>query len=441
MELIGKRVVVYGGGKSGLSAYDLALSKGARAIIYDDEVTVPRSTNSIGVFKDADIVVLSPGVDKNKEFLLEAKLEGKLVISELELASICCKAEQIAITGTNGKTTTTLLVDHILKCACLKSYPLGNIGVAFSSIADRLDATEIAVLETSSFQLEGCVKFSPDIAVLLNVKPDHLERHGTFEKYVMAKSAIFKNQGESDYVVYNADDDTICALLDQMVACKVPFGQKEPHLDGAYISSNFVCFRGNPIISLQDISFRGDELQNVLAAVCVCALKGVSDYTIAKAISTFSRPEHRRQFVLEIEGISFFDDSKATNISACLSAISTLDESAVLILGGAKRRENFDELFSSINEMVKSVVVCGQNADDIFASAKKFNFENIHLCNDLSEAVDIAYNEAKEHSCKGVMFSPASKSFDAFCNFEERGRFFKKCVCDLSCKIQKSNKK
>ncbi len=443
MELVGKRVVVYGGGKSGLSAYHLAVERGARAIIYDDDETVRHSTSSIGVFKDADIIVLSPGVDKNKELLLEAKLEGKTVVSELELASSCCRAEQIAITGTNGKTTTTLLVDHIFKCAFKKSYPLGNVGIAFSSVADRLDSTELAIVEASSFQLEGCVRFAPDIAVLLNIKPDHLERHGSFEKYVLAKSAIIKNQSESDYVVYNADDDAICALLPQMVATKVPFGLKEPHLRGAYISSGFVCFKGSPIISVADIPFEGDELQNVLAAVCVCALHGVSEYTIAKAISTFSRPEHRRQFVEEIDGISFFDDSKATNVSACKSAISTLNGDAVLILGGAKRKENFDELFSDLSHNVKRIVVCGENFADVLASAKKFEFENIAVCDDLKQSVEFAFDVAKYNECTTVMFSPASKSFDAFSSYEERGRFFQACVLDLSKKsaTQKRNKK
>lgn len=173
MKLVGRNVVVYGAGASGISAYELLREKGARAIIYDDDPTRERATSSIGVFKDADLIVLSPGVNPDKDFLLDARLENKTVTSELNLASSVCVAEQIAITGTNGKTTTTLLIDHILKRAGIHSHAVGNIGVPFSSIADKLDATETAVIEASSYQLENSAGFSPDIAVLLNIKPDH----------------------------------------------------------------------------------------------------------------------------------------------------------------------------------------------------------------------------------------------------------------------------
>ena len=285
MKLVGRNVVVYGAGASGISAYELLREKGARAIVYDDDPTRERATSSIGVFKDADLIVLSPGVNPDKDFLLDARLENKTVTSELNLASSVCVAEQIAITGTNGKTTTTLLIDHILKRAGIHSHAVGNIGVPFSSIADKLDATETAVIEASSYQLENSVGFSPDIAVLLNVKPDHLTRHATMKNYVNAKANIFRAQSESDYLVFNADDEEVANVVCEAISQKVPFSTDHTEPSGAYISSGFVCFRGNPIIPVDEIDFKGDELQNVLAAVAVCMIKGVSAFCTASALA------------------------------------------------------------------------------------------------------------------------------------------------------------
>ena len=425
MNLLGKNVVVYGGGISGLSAYELAKEKGARVMIYDDNDR-PHTTSSSGVFARADVIVLSPGIASGNPHVLDARLEGKLVIGEIELASQFCQGEQIAVTGTNGKTTTVKLIDHILKSAHINSYAVGNIGVAFSSICDRLDALDTAVVEVSSFQLESVKSFSPDIAVLLNIKPDHLERHETIDRYISAKSNIFMHQCECDVVVYNADDENIADLVPFMKAKKVPFSMSKP-VDGAYLSSGFICYKGMPIVEAEDVDAKGVELENVLAAVAVTMSKGISRYTIASALCSFSRPQFRRTKIAELHGVKIYNDSKATNIASTLSAISAMNGDTVLLLGGAKRMEDFDELFSVLDKRVVGIVVFGENRNEIALSADRYNI-HVEVFDTIENGVDRAFELAKALCAENLLFSPASKSFDCFSSYEERGRYFDKLV-------------
>lgn len=423
MNLTGKRVVIYGAGISGLSAYELVREKGGRVVIYDDDPMKPHATNSIGVFDDADVIVLSPSVNQDKDFLIDAKLENKVVVSELELASSVCNAEQIAVTGTNGKTTTTMLIDHMFRSAHKNSHAVGNIGIAFSAIADKLDAMEIAVVETSSFQLESTTKFSPDVAILLNITPDHLERHTTMDKYIEAKAKIFLGQSECDTVIYNDDDKIIAKLVPDMVAKKIPFSMTHP-VDGAYVSSNFICFKGKPIVELEEIDFDGKELENALACVCVGMSHGLNPYTIASALISFERPEYRRKETAKIDDIKIFNDSKATNVYSCLSAVESMDGNTILILGGAKRSENFSELFDNLNDNVKSIIAVGENARYIYDCAKIVGFGDISIANTLFEAVALGIETAKALNCSNLLFSPASKSFDTYSSYIDRGRKF-----------------
>lgn len=427
MKFVGKNVVIYGAGVSGRAVYDFVRDKGAKAIVYDDDENVPFATHSKGVFDSADIIVLSPGVSAQKDFIMEAKLENKLVIGELELASVFCNAEQIAVTGTNGKTTTTLLIDHVLKRAGLHSHAVGNIGVPFCSIADKLDVSEVAVIEASSFQLENVISFSPDIAVLLNIAPDHISRHGSMQKYIEAKGNIFLRQSEQDFAVYNADDPIVCELVDKCVAKKVPFSLTHPVEGGAYLSSGFVCFDGKPVVCVEDIDFDGKELENVLATVAVCMIKGISKFCISSAICDFSKPKYRRERVACIDGVTIFNDSKATNISACMSACESVGD-CVLILGGMKGSEDFDCLFENLPKCVKHICVSGENSEDILESAKIFGFDNIQAYDNIKDALYDAYSVAKEGGISTILFSPSSKSFDKFASFEQRGAYFNDCV-------------
>ena len=435
MKFIGKNAVVYGAGASGLSAYQLLREKGAKAIIYDDNPDVVGATDSIGVLSSADIIVLSPGVDGTKDFLLDAKLENKIVIGELELAAECCLAEMIAITGTNGKTTTTMLIDSILRRAGKSSYAVGNIGTPFTSIADKLDATDIAVIEASSFQLESSIKFSPDTAVILNIKPDHLERHGSLEKYAAAKANIFLNQGEQDYIVYNADDEIICGFIPQMAAKKIPFSTTRPIKGGAYVSSGFICFDGQPILSLEETDMRGAEIENLLATVCVCMIHGVSVYNIASGIIEFERPKYRRQNCGNLGDICVYNDSKSTNVSACISACKSIEGDCVLILGGAKRNEDFNDLFRELPSHIKAVTVSGENTADILNCARNAGFENIIAYDDIKSALRGAYDIARAKGYKNILFSPSSKSYDKFNGYEMRGKHFDACFNALRLEV------
>ena len=428
MNVQGKNVVIYGGGISGLSAYQLVKEKGGRVMIYDD-YDRPHTTSSAGVFARADLIVLSPGIESGNPYVLDARLEGKTVVSEIELASSFCVGEQIAVTGTNGKTTTVTLIDHILKCAHVSSRAVGNIGVAFSSIADKLDALDTAVVEVSSFQLESVRTFSPDYAVLLNITPDHLDRHQTFERYVSAKSNIFMHQCECDVVVYNDDDKVIKGLVPYMKGEKIPFSATHP-VDGAYLSSGFVCYKGMIVVELADLDVKGADVENVLAAVAVTMRKGISKFTVATALCSYKRPQYRRQKVAEVNGISVFNDSKATNVASTLSAVSAMDGDTVLLVGGAKGSEDFDKLFCELSKKVVAVVAYGENREDVFASADKYGF-SATVADNLEDAVLKGMTIAVEQGANNLLLSPASKSFDSFKNYEERGKFFDKVIVGL----------
>lgn len=430
MNLTGKTVVVYGAGISGISAAQLVRDHGGRAVIYDDNPTKSHSTSCTSVFNDCDIVVVSPGVPSGNEHVLDARLGGKQVLSELEFASLFCRAEQIAVTGTNGKTTTTLLIDHILKYARIPSHAVGNVGTAFSSIADKLDAMEVAVIEASSFQLEGARYFAPDIAVMLNITPDHLDRHGNMARYIGAKANVFLRQSESDVAVYNADDANVLSLEPVIRARKVPFSISHP-VDGAYLSSGFVCYRGMPVAEVCDLDFAGRELEDLLAAVAVAVEKGVSLYTVASALHTFRRPEFRRKECGTVDGVKIFNDSKATNVFSTVSAAESMDGGTVLILGGADRGENFAELFSSLPDSVKGAVVTGENAQKIISSARENGFRRITESPDIADACADAVELAHELGCANVLFSPSSKSYDNYTSFVERGRAFDAAVARL----------
>lgn len=335
------------------------------------------------------------------------------------------------MTGTNGKTTTTLLIDHMLKTAKINSHAVGNIGAAFSSIADKLDAMETVVVEASSFQLESAVNFSPDIAVILNITPDHLDRHGSFKRYIAAKSNIFLKQSECDKIVFNADDENIIALEPSMVAEKIPFSVSHP-VDGAYVSSGFVCYKGKPVVETAELDFRGRELENVLAAVAVTASKGISFYTIAAGLMTFKRPDFRRKACGTVGKIKVFNDSKATNVFSTVSASESMEGDTVLILGGAQRAEDFDDLFGRLPDKIKGAVVVGENAESIISAAHKAGFNEISRSFTLEDAAADAVDLAEKLDCENVLFSPSSKSYDNYTSYYERGRAFDAVISALA---------
>lgn len=455
MNLLGKRTVIYGDGISGKAALNLAKRLGADVKIYDD---LKEGLNDKSVLSDAELIILSPGVDMKKPEVCEAVLRGIPVVSELEFASSNCRAEEIAVTGTNGKTTTTKLIEHIFNKAGKNAVAVGNVGTAYSSVVSDLTENDIAVIEASSFQLETCRKFSPDTAVILNVLPDHLERHGSMDEYIKAKANISNHQGEQDFVVFNADDEIASKIANDSFAKKVPFSLTQDLNDlytscsqchseecndeescsdnnsqyypsqatkwAAYVHDGKIYFAGQEIISLNDVDMKGDELQNALASVAVAMLHDISEFTVREAIKDFVRPDYRRKYVGSIAGVKFYNDSKATNVSACLSACRSMDGGTVLMLGGAKREEDFNALFDNLPRCIKWITVAGDNAKDILSAASKANFENVCLFDNLKDELSAAYGIAKSAKLNNVLFSPSSKSFDRYSSYGERGKDF-----------------
>ncbi len=422
-----KKVLVYGLGKSGRGVCGLLERNKIEYIVFDDDLNLKTEFESKWSenFDDCDLVVISPSISIHSPKILEMRLQGKLVLSEIEFASMFCASEIIAITGTNGKTTTTMLIDWILKKSAESSIATGNIGIPFSCVCDKLKPYETVVLEISSFQLESVNSFRPDIAVLLNIQPDHLLRHQTMNEYVLAKSKIVKNMLKTDLLVYNIDDENICEIAEEFEGRKIPFSMSKK-IDGVCIESGIITYLGFPVMEV-DEKFCGREIENLLASVAVSMEKKVHPYVIKTAVQKFKKPCHRMEFVEEKFGKKYFNNSKATNVDSTVCAVESMKDKTVLIIGGQKGSEDIEKLLKSIPECVSKIFVVGQNAFDIVKMAMKLEIGNIKTFETLQDALE----STKFLLEKNVLFSPSFKSFDAYKNFEERGDNFKKLVREL----------
>lgn len=423
MILKDKKVLVYGLGKSGLSSLKLLKNKGAVCLVFDDDESKKKDLLD-GVtweadLKCADIIVLSPSIHADRADLMELRLSGKQIISEIELGYNFCDAEIIAVTGTNGKTTTTMLIDEILRTAFFYSIAAGNIGLPFCDVCESLNIYETVVLEVSSYQLESINKFSPDVAVLLNITPDHIERHKTFDEYARIKSRIFENQAACDIAVVNEDDENIVKMKPSIKAKIVPFSLKKK-VDGAYLENGYVKYKETPVLCYEELNFKSKELENVLAAVCVAMEKNIHPFVISCALKRFKKPEHRLQTVRKTTNKTYINDSKSTNIDAALCACLTMSEPTLLILGGQDKGEDFRFLFENMPKTITKIFITGENAKNIEHAGKLIGYKNITIFETLSECVKQADKEEE----KIVLFSPASKSFDRYRNFEDRGERF-----------------
>lgn len=428
MFLKSRKVLIYGFSDSGKQAALLALSEGADVYVYDDG-NIPELTEGVTLVTseqaapDADIVIISPGVPFDRPLLERARLEGKEVIGETEFAYRFCKSDIIAVTGTNGKTTTTMLINRILNMAGQSSYALGNIGIPLSAKVKELQPSQTVVLEVSSFQLESTVTFSPDISVILNLAPDHIDRHGSYPNYINAKCKIFENQVKRDKAVLNYDDADTQALA-QRCPADVFYFSKSERVRGAYVKGGRICFedkRASVICPVKDLSFTGGHnLDNALAAVAAAKLKGVDDAIISHALKTFELPDFRMQFIGSKCGKDFYNDSKGTNVAATLAAVRSVSGDSLLILGGSDKGENFDDLFANLPDSVKYVLVSGANADKITESAARCKKFNVFKRDTLENCV----TESLSFSVKNVIFSPSSASFDRFIDYKDRGRAF-----------------
>jgi UDP-N-acetylmuramoylalanine--D-glutamate ligase len=449
MELANKKVLVVGLGKSGVASALFLKSRGAvvtvsdakpqqqlgseLSLLLDHGIAIETGGHGERTFREQDLIVVSPGVPFDAPLLQQARAMGENVIGEIELAAQFFPGRMIAITGSNGKTTTTALTGEILSAGGFHTLVGGNIGTPAISLVNDATPQTIAVLEVSSFQLETIQSYRPYIAVVLNVTPDHLDRHRTFAAYAAAKARIFENQEPDDFAVLNADDPT-CASLAGAVKSKLSwFSRKKEVNPGAFVRDGQIIFRDadgeKEIMPLGDISLKGSHnVENVLAAASVGMLMQCSPVQIRKAIREFKAVEHRLEYVATIRGVEFYNDSKATNVDATIKAIESFPANIHLILGGRDKGSDYSVLNDLLRARVKVVYTIGAAAQKIETQIKD-TVEIVH-----AETLDAAVKRAAKAAQPGdiVLLAPACASFDQFENYEHRGKTFKEIVKALS---------
>lgn len=447
MELKGKKVLVVGLGKSGLAAALFLRHKGALVTVsdmrsaeslakeipalLDEGIMVEAGGHGLLTFRRQDLIVVSPGVPLETPELVQVRKFGLPILGELELAARFLKGKILAITGSNGKTTTTALAGEILKEAGLHTLVGGNIGVPVISLVEESTDESWSVLEVSSFQLESTEQFHPAIAVILNITPDHLDRHGSFENYARAKERIFAAQQPSDCVVLNADNARAADAATRSKAAVYWFSLEHKVRHGAWIQDGYVVYRQEPegkveqIIPLSKIPLKGEHnVENVLAAVCAARLAGVPAEPIASAIEKFQAVEHRLEYVATVQGVEFYNDSKATNVDATAKALGAFSSGIHLILGGKDKGSDYTALVQLLRDRVRAVYTIGSAAAKIESQLR--GVVSIRSCETLSAAVDAAAASARPGEV--VLLAPACSSFDQFENYEHRGRVFKELV-------------
>ncbi len=446
MHLKTQKFLIMGVSKSGLAVTKYALEHNADCYIYEElknakiDATIAELINlgakyvsmekAQATLEIIDVLVLSPGVPINHPLAVRAKQLKKRIIGEMEFGFLQFSPTVLAITGTNGKTTTATLIDCILRENGTKTQLVGNVGVPITSVLNEVDRDTVCVTEVSSFQLESINSFCPHIACVINVAPDHLERHYNMDNYVYLKKRIFKNQRESEYTVLNYDDQTTRTFAEETRG-KVVWVSVFEKVDGAYRIGGKLYYKEEFIMEETELRLKGTHnISNALFAIAYAKLIGVSNECIESALKTFKGVRHRVEFVCEKEGVSYFNDSKSTNTASAISAIDSMTKPTVLILGGSEKGEDYYDLFSKIKESpITEIVLTGASRYNMLSQAGKSDCSNITLTNDFNYAVKIAKLFAKEGD--NVLFSPACASFDKFSNFEERGDAFIKAVEEL----------
>ncbi len=447
MELKGKKVLVVGLGKSGLAAALFLRRHGAQVTVSDvrsaealakdipalleEGIMVEAGGHGLLTFRRQDLIVVSPGVPLDTPELVQARNFGRPIIGELELAARFLRGKTLAITGSNGKTTTTTLVGEILEEAGIPTLVGGNIGVPVVALIDESTPDTWSVLEVSSFQLESTEQFHPQIAVILNITPDHLDRHGTFENYARAKERIFAAQTSDDFVVLNADNVRAAQAASHASARVFWFSLDRTVPQGAWVEAGHVVYRAakdttpERILPLHSIPLKGEHnVENVLAAVCAARLAGASADAIRRAIEKFKAVEHRLEFVATVNGVEFFNDSKATNVDATAKAVAAFNNGIHLILGGKDKNSDYSQLAQLLRQRVRAIYTIGSAAAKIESELR--GVVSLHSCETLDRAVSAAASAA--HPGEIVLLAPACSSFDQFESYEHRGRVFKELV-------------
>jgi UDP-N-acetylmuramoylalanine--D-glutamate ligase len=450
MELNNKRVLVVGLGKSGVASALFLKAHGARVTVSDTKsgddlrneipalldhgITVETGGHGERTFREQDLIVVSPGVPVDNPLLQQARSLGGAVIGEIELAARFLPGTIVAITGSNGKTTTTTLTGEILSAGGLPTLVGGNIGTPAISLAERAKPDTVTVLEISSFQLETIQTFRPKVAVVLNITPDHLDRHKTFKTYTDAKARIFENQQPDDFAVLNEDDATCIGLAARTRAKVFWFSRQKEVKQGAWVCDGNILFhdgtKQQEIMQVSEIPLKGTHnLENVLASVCVGVPMGCAPEKIRQAVRDFKAVEHRLEFVATIRGVDYYNDSKATNVDATIKAIESFPANIHLILGGKDKGSDYSVLNDLLRQRVKRVYTIGAAAEKIESQiAKDGGLEVVR-----AETLENALRKANAVAEAGdvVLLAPACASFDQFKNYEERGRVFKEIVSRL----------
>lgn len=391
----------------------------------------PETIESLG---HLDLVVVSPGVPLDIPFIDQIKNKGIEIIGEIELAYRLSKGHIVAITGTNGKTTTTALVGEIFKNAGRTTHVVGNIGVAFISKALETNEDDVIVIEISSFQLESIVDFQPEVGAILNLTPDHLNRHKTMENYQEAKFNLFKNQVANNVAVINYDDLTLRDRSKTLEATKIYFSRKTLLKEGIFVDNEKIVFikdgEKRDVISIDEIYIPGKHnLENALAATAIALSLNVDIEVIKDTLKTFKGVEHRIEPVDIINGVKFINDSKATNSDAAIKALEAIDTPILLLAGGLDKGIEFDDFINAFNGKVKHMFVYGETAQTLLETAKRLNFNYVTKVENLEDAVKSAYSLSTNGDT--ILLSPACASWDMYENFEMRGKHFKEIVAQL----------
>ena len=452
MNFEGKKVLVCGMARSGVSAAQCLYELGARVTISDSkaeeklaEALQPLEGMDIrrclgdqaqpADLESYDLAVTSPGIPMQAPILRAVQAAGVPLIGELELGAQVSRAPLYAVTGTNGKTTTTTLIGEIFRNLGKTTYVVGNIGYPFTACALRCGEGDVAVAEVSSFQLETITTFHPHIAVMCNITEDHLNRHGTMEEYIRVKERIFENMGQGDYAVLNLDDPIVRGMAERISCTPAFFSRRQEVETGAYLEGEEVVFSLNGhkkrVLRADEIRIPGEHnLENALAATALTMLAGVPAPVVRHTLKTFPGVEHRIETVRTVEGVTYINDSKGTNVDASIRAVRAMKAPTVLLAGGYDKHTDFLPLAREIlTSKIHTVVVLGDTAEQIERALRAVGFESILHAKTFEEAVLLARSCAREG--ENVLLSPACASFDMFQDYEERGRVFKEIVSRL----------
>ncbi|MCI8582512.1 MAG: UDP-N-acetylmuramoyl-L-alanine--D-glutamate ligase [Dorea sp.] len=450
MEIAGKRVLVFGSGISGIGAAGILEGRGAKVTLYDANDKLDKEALQgkmredsrmkivLGVFpekllEELDLVVISPGVPTDIPVVNQMKERGIPVVGEVELAYELGRGDVFAITGTNGKTTTTALLGEIMKNVKSSVYVVGNIGTPYTNVVEETKDDSVIVAEMSSFQLETIVDFRPRVAAILNITPDHLNRHHTMEAYIEAKKNVARNQGADDICVLNYEDEILREFGETLVPQVLYFSSQRKLEKGIYLEDGNIIYR-NPeecvVCSVKELKLLGTHnYENVMAAVAMAASYGIPMESIRSTIRAFAGVEHRIEFVAEKNGVAYYNDSKGTNPDAAIKGIQAMIRPTYLIGGGYDKQSSYKEWIDNFEGKVKKLLLIGETKEKIAEEAEKCGFRDIILFETFDEAVLTAARLAEPGDA--VLLSPACASWGMFKNYEERGDKFKEIVNSL----------